>query len=481
MVLALVVSPPAQPARSRGKATRGGGQVVSGRGQAIRGGGQPARGRPRDRDQVVPSDSLSAPIYVSTQVGDSIVVNHVYRSCVIIIGSLETGVDLLLLDMVDFDVIFGMDWMSSYHVILDCHAKMMTLAMPGLPRLEWRGTPGHSTSRIISYMKAHRMIEKGCLAYLAYVRDSSTEVPSMDSVPVLREFPEVFPIDLPEMPPVKDIDFCIDLAPGTQPIFIPPYRMTPHELKELNGQLQDLLDKGFIRPSFQGVKVFSKIELRFGYHQLKIRTLNVPKTAFWTRWSDECELSFQKLKTALTTAPVLVLPTGLGSYMVYCDASYIGLSVVLMEDGRVIAYTSRQLKLHEKNDPIHDLELAAIVHVLKIWRHYLFGVSCEVYTDHWSLQYLFKQKDLNLRQRRWLDLVKDYNITILYHPGKANALSRKVVSMGSLTYISVREMPLAKDIQALANQFMRLDISEPSRVLAYTVSRASLYERIRER
>ncbi|XP_070010946.1 uncharacterized protein [Nicotiana sylvestris] len=136
-----------------------------------------------------------------------------------------------------------------------------------------------------------------------------------------------------------------------------------------------------------------------------------------------------------------------------------------MQDGRVIAYASRQLKVHKKNYPVHDLELEAIVHVLKIWRHYLYDVSCEVFTDHWSLQYLFKHKELNLRHRRWLELLKEYDITILYHPGKANvvadALSRKSVSMDSLAFIPVGERPLALDVQAMPNQFMRLDVSEP--------------------
>ncbi|XP_070002208.1 uncharacterized protein [Nicotiana sylvestris] len=198
---------------------------------------------------VVPRDSLSSPVYVSTRVGDSIMVDHVYHSCVVVIGGLETSIDLLLLDMVDFDVILGMDWMSPYHDILGFHAKTMTLALSRLPQLEWRGTPSHSTSRVISYMKAHRMVKKGCLAYLAYVRDSSAEVLSMDYVPVVREFPKVFPANLSGMPPDRDIDFCIDLAPGTQPISIPPYRKALPELKELKEQLQDLLDKGFIRPS----------------------------------------------------------------------------------------------------------------------------------------------------------------------------------------------------------------------------------------
>ncbi|XP_070022984.1 uncharacterized protein [Nicotiana sylvestris] len=144
----------------------------------------------------MPRDSLSAHVYVSTPVGDSIIVDRVYRSCAVIIGTLDTSVDLLQLDMVDFDIILGMDWLPPYHAILDCHAKMLTLAFPGLPRLEWRGTPGHSPSRVISYVNARRMVEKGCLAYLDCVRDSSEEDSFMDSVPVVCEFPEVFPVDL---------------------------------------------------------------------------------------------------------------------------------------------------------------------------------------------------------------------------------------------------------------------------------------------
>ena len=116
-------------------------------------------------------------------------------------------------------------------------------------------------------------------------------------------------------------------------------------------------------------------------------------------------------------------------FVVYSDASLSGLGCVLMQSGKVVAYASRQLKPHEKNYPTHDLELAAIVFALKIWRHYLYGEKCYVYTDHKSLKYLMTQKDLNLRQRRWLELIKDYDLIIDYHPGKANvvadALSRK--------------------------------------------------------
>ena len=107
------------------------------------------------------------------------------------------------------------------------------------------------------------------------------------------------------------------------------------------------------------------------------------------QWSEECERSFQKLKDCLTSAPVLVLPLGEGGFSVYCDASRIGLGCVLMQNGRVIAYASRQLKSHEQNYPTHDLEMAAVVFALKLWRHYLYGEKCEVFTDHKSLQYLY--------------------------------------------------------------------------------------------
>ncbi|XP_070017845.1 uncharacterized protein [Nicotiana sylvestris] len=182
MVQAPGVPPPTQPARGGGRGARGGGR-------GIRGG--------------------------------------------VAIGGLETQVDLLLLDMVDFDVILGMDWLSPYHTILDYHAKNVTLALPGLPHLKWRGTHGYSTRRVISYMKARRMVEKGCLAYLAYVCDSGAEIPLMDYMPIVYEFLEVFPADLPGMSPDRDIDFCIDLAPGTQPISILSYQMALPGLKEL--------------------------------------------------------------------------------------------------------------------------------------------------------------------------------------------------------------------------------------------------------
>ncbi|KAJ8754603.1 hypothetical protein K2173_010694 [Erythroxylum novogranatense] len=187
--------------------------------------------------------------------------------------------------------------------------------------------------------------------------------------------------------------------------------MTPIELRELKVQLQDLLDKGFIRPSSSpwGAPVLfvkkkeGSLRLCIDYRQLN--KLTRKQVRF--EWDDSCEQSFQKLKECLTSAPVLALPSGQGDYVIYCDASKVGLGCVLMHNGRVIAYASRQLRKHE----------------------------------------------LNLRQRRWIELLKDYDCQILYHPGRTNvvadALSRK--SMGSLHHISIQKKELVQDLNGLFN------------------------------
>jgi len=120
-------------------------------------------------------------------------------------------------------------------------------------------------------------------------------------------------------------------------------------------------------------------------------------------WTEQCERSFEELKRKLTNAPVLTIPDTNQSFEVFCDASYQGLGCVLMQNKKVVAYASRQLKVHERNYPTHDLELATVVFALKIWRHFLYGVSFNVFGDHKSLKYLFDQKELNMRQRRWIE------------------------------------------------------------------------------
>ncbi|KAA0037490.1 retrotransposon protein, putative, Ty3-gypsy subclass [Cucumis melo var. makuwa] len=339
------------------------------------------------------------------------------------------------------------------------------------------------------------LVNEGCTTFLAHIVVVQREKLKPEDVLVVKEFLDVFSDDLSGLPPDREIEFTIELLPETAPISQAPYRMAPSELKNI----EHALNKVTIRNKYplpciddlfdqlRGAALFSKIDLRSGYHQLKVRESDIAKTTFRTmyghyefrvmpldltnalavfmdlmnrifhqyldqsfiedfsrlalpltdltrknakfEWSDKCEQSFQELKKRLVTAPILALPVTGKDYVIYCDASRLGLGCVLMQDGNVIAYASRQVKEHECNYLIHDLELAAVVLALKIWRHYLFGEKCHIFTDHKSLKYIFDQKELNLRQRRWLELIKDYDCTIEYHPGKANvvadALSRK--------------------------------------------------------
>ena len=158
-------------------------------------------------------------------------------------------------------------------------------------------------------------------------------------------------------------------------------------------------------------------------------------------WDEKCQSSFEQLKKILVEASVLTQPTSGKEYALYNDALKIGLGCVLMQDGKVLAYASRKLKPHEQNYPTHDLELAAVVFALKIWRYYLYGENCRIFTVYKSLKYLLTQKELNLRQRRWLELFKDYDCIVDYHPGKANvvanALSRKMISGLSLKCMGI--------------------------------------------
>ncbi|GJU29340.1 putative reverse transcriptase domain-containing protein [Tanacetum coccineum] len=534
-----------------------------------------------------------------------------------------------------FDVIIGMDWMAKNHAVIVCDEKVVRIPYGDeVLIIQSDDIDGRSKSKlnIISCTKTQKYIEKGCQVYLAQVmskkEEDKSEEKRLEDVPIVRNFPEVFPEELPGLPPTRQVEFQIDLVPGAAPVARAPYRLAPSEMQELSAQLQELSDKGFIRPSsspwgapvlfvkkkdrsfrmcidyrklnkltvknryplpriddlfdqLQGSRVYSKIDLRSGYHQLRVREEDIPKTAFRTRyghyefqvmpfgltnapavfmdlmnrvckpyldkfvivfiddiliysksrkeheehlklilrllkkeelyakfskcefwlskvqflghvidsegvhvdpakiesikdwaspktpteirqflglagyyrrfiegfskiarpmtkltqksvkfdWGEKEETAFQTLKQKLCSAPILALPEGSENFVVYCDASHKGLGAVLMQKEKVIAYASRQLKVHEKNYTTHDLELGAVVFALKMWRHYLYGTKCVVFTDHKSLQHILDQKELNMRQRRWLELLSDYDCEIRYHPGKANvvadALSRK--------------------------------------------------------
>ena len=191
-------------------------------------------------------------------------------------------------------------------------------------------------------------------------------------------------------------------------------------------------------------------------------------------WSDKCEESFQELKRRLISAPVLSLPTDHEKFVVYCDASHQGLGCVLMQSDKVIMYASRQLKDYEKRYPTHDLELAAVVFALKIWRHYLYGEKCEIYTDHKSLKYFFTQIDLNMRQRRWLELVKDYDVEILYHPGKANVVADALSRKGPGQASALR--PISRE---LANEMTKAGIELLVGQLANISLQSTLLDRIK--
>ena len=520
---------------------------------------------------------------VSLPTGDSRLVESVYMDSRVIIGGHEFLEDLILLDIHDFDVILGMDWLSRHHATVDCYRKEVRFCRLGQIEVVFYGLRKTLPNSIMTAMKANKMLRKSYQGYLAYaieVRDSGSR---MEDIPVVREFPDVFPEDLLSIPPDREIDFQIKLTPGTKPISKAPYRMAPLELKELKVQMEELVSKGFVRPStspwgahvlfvkkkdgslrlcidyrelnkvtirnqyplpriddlfdkLQGARAFLKIDLRLGYHQLKIRSEDVPKTAFRTQyghyeflvmpfgltnaptvfmdlmnrifqpyldqfvivfvddiliysgskedhehlrvvlqilrenqlyakfskcqfwldsvaflghvisakgvyvdpqkieaivnwkpptnvteirsflglagyyrkfvegfsklatpltkltrkeekfvWSEACRQSFDELKQKLTSALILTLPSGQDGFTVYCDASRQGLGCVLMQHENVIAYALRQLKKHEQKYPTHDLELAAIVFALHIWRHYLYGVPCRIFTNHKSL------------------------------------------------------------------------------------------------
>nr|GEY48142.1 putative reverse transcriptase domain-containing protein [Tanacetum cinerariifolium] len=307
----------------------------------------------------------------------------------------------------------------------------------------------------------------------------------LEDVPVICKFPDVFPEDLSGLSPPRQVEFEIELVPEAAPVARAPYQLAPSEMKELPKQLQELSNKGFIRLSssptryghyeFQvmpfgltnapvvfmdlmnwGVHVDpSKVEAikswtasksptevrQFlglaGYYRRFIEGFSLivkPLTKLTQKnktyeWGKEEDEAFQLLKDKLCSAPILALPERSEDFVVYCDASLKGYGAVLMQREKVIAYASRQLRTHEENYMTHNLELGAVVFALRLWRHYLYGVKCTVFTDRKSLQYILDQKELNMRQRRWIELLSDYDCEIRYHLRKANvvadALSRK--------------------------------------------------------
>jgi hypothetical protein len=168
------------------------------------------------------------------------------------------------------------------------------------------------------------------------------------------------------------------------------------------------------------------------------------------KWSQECEETFLTLRKLLTITPILAQPDIEKPFDVYCDASGTGIGGVLIQDGCAIAYASRQLRCHEEHyPPTHDLELLAVVHALKVWRHYLLGNLIHIYTDHKSLKYLFTQPDLNMRQRRWLELIKDYELEIHYHLGKANVVADTLSRKHHCNHLMIQPITSCCDLEEM--------------------------------
>ncbi|XP_073133557.1 uncharacterized protein [Henckelia pumila] len=373
--------------------------------------------------------------------GEELSSDLIIRGCSIQMQGQELHADLIILKMSDFDVIFGMDWLSCYEATIDCKRRTVSLKTKNGESFLFHATPKNNSSLLISVGKAWELLSKGCAGFLAsFTCNQEFPRPKLEDVEVVRDFSDVFPDDIAGLPPAREVEFGIELMPKTQPVSKAPYRLALTEMKELKEQLQELLNKGFIRSSVspweqiaflghivsaKGIEVDpAKIEAiknwvtpknareirsflgLAGYYSRFIQDFSkiaLPLTLLTRKsvkfeWSNQCEKSFLELKEKLMTAPVLAIPKGIGRFIIYTDASKYGLGAVLMQDG----------------------------------------------------------KELNMRQRRWLELVKDYDCDISYHLGKANivadALSRKSAALNRMT----TQQELIVDFERL-----RLEVIEP--------------------
>ncbi|GKC49635.1 putative reverse transcriptase domain-containing protein [Tanacetum coccineum] len=365
--------------------------------------------------------------------------------------------------------IIGIDWLSRHKAKIVCHEKVVRIPLPHDEVLRELGERPEEKLRHLMSVKAKKQ--------------------KLKDIVVVRNFSEVFPDNLSVLPPSREIKFCIDLIPEAMPVMKSPYRLAQSEMEELSSQLKELQDKD-LWSRYHQLRVHeddilkTTFRTRYGHFEFTVMPFgltNAPATneehethlglilellkkdklyakfskcEFWLREvqflghvvnGDDIHVDPSKieavrnwesprtpsetLKDKLCNAPVLALSNGPKDFVVYCDASCLGLRCVLMQRGKVISYASRQLKTHKKNYTSHDLELDVVVFALKIWRHYLYGTNNFIYTDHKSLQHIFNQKELNMRQHRWIEILSDYDNEIRCHPGKANvvgdALSRK--------------------------------------------------------
>ncbi|GJU91433.1 putative reverse transcriptase domain-containing protein [Tanacetum coccineum] len=298
--------------------------------------------------------------------GKVVSTNTVLRGCTLVLLNHVFKIDLLPTRLGSFDVIVGMDWLSYHRAVIDCYEKIVRIPLPNGEILEVQGERLEKDPGSLACIKAD---EK-----------------KLDDIRVVRDFPEVFLDDLSGLPPVREIEFRIDLIPDASSVVKSPYRLAPSEMLELSNQLKELQEKGFIRPRSPVPR------------DMWLTVTVYPRGSSMVAVGQE---TGRILNRQLKSVPFLglgLLPDGTATFVRLLD-DRTGFGCVLMQWGKVIAYASRQLKKHEKNYTTHDLELGAMVFALKIWRHYLYRTKSVIYTDHKSLQYIFDQKDLNIRSK----------------------------------------------------------------------------------
>ena len=311
-------------------------------------------------------------------------------------------------------MILGMDWLSRHQAVVDCRMKRVTLTTPNEDEVNFIGERSNHLSNVISAATARTMVQKGCEAYLAYVIDTVKARPSVSDIPTVSDFPDVFPEELPGLPPHREIEFAIDVVPGVTPASITPYIMAPLELKELKLQLQELLEKGFIRPSVspwgalvlfvkkkddtlrlcidyrqlnkltvknkyplpriddlfdqsKGASIFSKIDLRSWYHQLRIKDAHVHKTAFRTRYG---HYEFLVMPFGLTNAPAAFMDLMNRVFRPYVDQFV----VVFIDD----------ILMYSKDRESHDIHLQIVLGTLRKEQLYAKLSKCEFWMNEVS-------------------------------------------------------------------------------------------------
>ncbi|XP_071905996.1 uncharacterized protein [Coffea arabica] len=337
-----------------------------------------------------------------------------YRNCEFWVGERKMLVDLISLDIKGYDVIIGMDFLGHHHAKLDCRAKVVEFCIPGEATLRLDVKGRLASSAMVSGIRAREMLSKGAQGFIAFLINTPSDQVRLEDVLVVREFSDVFPEELTTLPPEREVEFKIDLVPGTAPISKTPYRMAPAELKELKIQLQDLLEKGFVKESdspwgapvlfvkkkdgslrlcidyrglnevtiknkyplplidslfdqLQGSVVFSKLDLRQGYYQLKIKKEDIPKTAFSTRYG---HFEFAVMPFGLTNAPAAFMDLMQRIFKKYLDQFV----VVFIDD----------ILIYSKTQEEHVKHLEIVLQILREHKLYAKFSKCEFWLEEIS-------------------------------------------------------------------------------------------------